>query len=76
MDYLIIYRRDVTDTKTMERAQHILFHCLLQANPTCDMIVENFVNVPTSNIVIALIRRYSHPQKQTRSEILHNLLVY
>ena len=59
----------------MERTQQILLHRILQTNLVCDLMIEDFVNVPAFQIVVSFIRRCGHTKPQLWFEIVQDFFV-
>lgn len=59
----------------MEGAQQILFHRILQADLVCDLMIEDFVNVPAFQIVVSFIRRCGHTKPQLWFKIVQDFFV-
>ena len=59
----------------MERTQQILLHRILQADLVCDLMIEEFVNVPAFQIVVSFIRGCGHTKPQLWFEIVQDFFV-
>ena len=59
----------------MKWTQKIFFHCLLQSDFICNLIIEKFIYISAFYIIITLIWCSSHSQPKLRSEMLHYFLV-
>ena len=59
----------------MERTQQILLHCILQADLVCDLMIEDFVNVPAFQIIVSFIRRCGHTKPQLWFKIVQDFFV-
>ena len=59
----------------MERTQQILLHRILQADLVCDLMIEDFVNVPAFQIVVSFIRGCGHTKPQLWFEIVQDFFV-
>ena len=59
----------------MERTQQILLHRILQTDLICDLMIEDFVNVPAFQIVVSFIWRCGHTKPQLWFEIVQDFFV-